>query len=110
MTQHYLYYAQQCPNCTRFVNALDNTSAKHQVTKVDVYSLPLQHRNQITAVPTLVLGNGAVLVGEQAFNWLKDFEPLVEPASHYGGRGLPYSSVDDNSSLLHFSTPYSAFT
>lgn len=106
---HYLYYAPQCTNCTRFINALDNTAAKSSVTKVDVYSLPLQHRNQITAVPTLVLSNGAVLVGAQVFSWLKEFEQLVEPASYCGGRGLPYSSVDDDLGLMHFSTPYSDF-
>ena len=106
---HYLYYAPQCPNCTRFISALDNTPAARLVTKVDVYSLPLQHRNQITAVPTLVLSNGVALVGAQVFSWLKEYEQNVEPASYCGGSGLPFSNVDDAQGLLEFSTPYSSF-
>ena len=39
----------------------------------------------------------------------EEFEQLVEPASYCGGRGLPYSSVDDDLGLMHFSTPYSDF-
>lgn len=107
--QNYLYYAPQCPNCTRFISALDSTPARQSVTKVDVYSLPLQHRNQITAVPTLVLSNGAALVGAQVFSWLKEFEQDLEPASYCGGRGLPFSSIDDNQGLMTFSTSYSDF-
>jgi len=93
----------------RFLGALDRTPAKGMVRRVDVNTLHLEQRKHITAVPTLVLSSGAMLVGTQAFEWLKEYEGQVEVDSFTPGRGLPFSNVEDDTATLFFSTPYSAF-
>lgn len=103
----YLYYAPQCPNCQRFVGVLNTTpEADRAVTRIDVNRLHPQQQSRISAVPTLALPSGGMLVGEKAFEWLKQFEST--PESYMSGCGLAFSSVDDSMSLQSFSTPYSS--
>lgn len=106
---HRLVYATQCPNCMRFVGAMDRTPAKGLVAKVDVNALPPDQRRQVTAVPTLILNNGTHLVGTKAFEWLKQYEGQAELESFALGKGLAFSDVQDDSFTLAFSTAYSAF-
>lgn len=109
MSRNQLIYASQCPNCMRFIGALDRTPAKSTVSKVDINSLSLEQRKHVTAVPMLILGSGGVLVGTKAFEWLKQYDGEMEVESYCGGRGLPYSNVQDDTWTMNFSTPYSAF-
>lgn len=106
---HRLIYATQCPNCMRFVGALDRTPAKGSVLKVDINQLPHDQRRQVSAVPTLLLSNGTALVGTQAFEWLKQFEAQTELESFALGKGLLFSDYQDDGFALSFSTPFSAF-
>lgn len=106
---HQLVYSSQCPNCMRFIGALDRTPAKASVVKTDVNSLPLDQRRHVSAVPMLILSSGGVLVGTKAFEWLKQYDGQMEVESYAGGRGLPYSNVEDDSWSMNFSTNYSAF-
>lgn len=106
---HTLVYAPQCPNCTRFMGALDRTPAKSMIRKVDVNTLGPDQRKHVTAVPMLVLSTGTTLVGTRAFEWLKDYEAQVEVDSFSPGRGLAFSDIADNAATMRFWTPYSAF-
>lgn len=109
-SQHQLLYAPQCPNCMRFVGALDRTPARGTVAKVDVNSLSPEQCRHVTAVPTLVLNTGTVLVGTQAFDWLKQFEGQLELDSYTPGRGsLPFSDFHDDQFALNYSQPYGPF-
>ena len=107
--RHVLYYAPQCPNCMRFVSALERTPAREAVHKVDINSLPDNQRKNVPAVPMVCLSTGTTLVGTQAFNWLKQFEGQLELDSFSTGRGLPFSDLADDSGTLMFSTPYGDF-
>lgn len=108
-TPHRLLYAPQCPNCMRFVGALDRTPARDSVAKIDVNSLAPEQRKRVTAVPMLILNTGTVLVGTKAFEWLKQYEGESELDCFYGGRGLAFSEVADDTCTMAWSTPYSAF-
>ena len=109
MAPHRLYYAAQCPNCMRFIGALDRTPARGQVVKIDVNTLPADQRRHVTAVPMLVLNTGVTLVGTRAFEWLRTFEGEVELESFSLGKGLAFSDINDDQCSMAFSTPYSAF-
>lgn len=106
---HRLYYAPQCPNCMRFIGALDRTPARSQVVKVDVNTLPPDQQRQVSAVPMLVLSSGQSLVGTRAFEWLRSFEGEMELESFSGGRGLAFSDLADEQCAMTYTTPYSAF-
>lgn len=104
-----LIYSAQCPNCTRFIGALDRTKVRDTVAKVDVGTLAPHHRQHVTAVPMLLMSNGSRLVGTKAFEWLKQFEGDAELESFAVGKGLAFSHVEDVSGLLSYSTPYGDF-
>lgn len=109
MATYTLVYAPQCPNCMRFIGALDRTSMKDRVARVDVNALPPHHRRAITAVPTLITSSGASLVGTKAFEWLKEYEQDMELESYCSARGLPFSDMASDQGLASFTLPYSAF-
>lgn len=110
---HQLFYAAQCPNCMRFLGALDRTPQAAQVRRIDVNTLTQQQRGYIHAVPMLVLNTGAVLTGTQAFQWLKEYEQgstldsfdLCAPGL---GR-LAFSDFGSADSTILFSSAYSQF-
>lgn len=104
-----LVYSAQCPNCMRFLGALNRTPARASVTKIEVGALTPEQRRQVTAVPTLITASGSVLVGTKAFEWLKQFEGQMEVDSFSLGRGLPFSEIMDDEAAMSFATPYSAF-
>lgn len=106
---HRLFYAAQCPNCMRFIGALDRTPAARSVARVDVNTLTPDQRAQVTAVPMLVLNTGTVVVGTKAFEWLKQYEGQMEVESYSLGRGLAFSDYHDDQFTMSWSTPYSDF-
>lgn len=107
--QHRLVYAPQCPNCMRFLGALDRTPMRDAVARVDWNTLTADQRRQVPAVPMLILNTGGVLTGTKAFEWLRQYEGDVELESFCGGRGLAFSEVEDEGCTMAWSTPYSAF-
>lgn len=108
--QHQLIYAPQCPNCMRFLGALERTPARASVTKLDVNSLSPDQRRHVSAVPMLILNTGTVLVGTKAFEWLKQHEAQMELESFSLGKGLAFSEIHDDAFTMSYSTPYSDFT
>ena len=106
---HRLYYAPQCPNCARFIDSLDRLPARDTVVKVNVFTLHPSERQHLQSVPTLVLRDGAALVGTKAFEWLRQFDGDSELESFSLGKGLPWSHVDDDMATMSFSTPYGDF-
>lgn len=92
--QYILFYAPQCPNCVRFMEALDRTPMAQGVTRVDVNWLSPDQRSRIQAVPTMQVPEG-YLTGTDAFKWLRAFEADVEPGCYGASNGLAYSSLDD---------------
>lgn len=91
---HTLVYSQQCPNCTRFIDALKATSAAGHVRLLEVSQLPPHQVRSVTAVPALVLAEGQTLYGTKAFEWLKQYEGDVDLEGFAGNGTLPFSSVD----------------
>lgn len=90
-----LVYSQQCPNCIRFIDALQRTSVADRVVMVDVAQLTQEQLATITAVPTLVTPEGQTVHGTRAFEWLKQYEGDVElEAFCGGGGGLAFSDVN----------------
>lgn len=104
-----LIYSPQCPNCQRFIGALDRTSAKTSVMKISVASLAPEQRKVVTAVPMLVMDDGSALVGTKAFEWLKQFEGDMEMDSFNGSGGLGFAAFGDDDGTIMHSTAYSAF-
>ena len=89
-----LVYSQQCPNCVRFIDALQRTSMAGQVAMVEVSQLGREQLAAVAAVPALVTAEGQTLYGTKAFEWLKQYESDVELESFYGlGAGLAFSEV-----------------
>lgn len=93
-SQYVLFYAPQCPNSARFIEALDRTPVAQAVARVDVNWLTPDQRSHIQAVPTMQVPEG-FLTGTDAFNWLKAFEANVEPGCYGPSNGLAYSTLGD---------------
>ena len=106
---HRLFVAPQCPNCARFIGALDRTPIASQVQRIDVSSLSPQQRAQVPAVPMLLLDSGATLVGSKAFEWLKQYEAGVELESYMAADGLGFSSIDDTNTFVTYAHAWSPF-
>lgn len=108
--QHTLLYSTQCPNCSRFIDALSRTSAAASVAVVDVASLAPQQLARVAAVPALVLSDGSTLYGTKAFEWLKQFEGDVDLEGFEGEAGaLAFSEVTSSTSYANYTSVYSAF-
>lgn len=105
-----LFYAPQCPNCTRFIDTLNRTPAMKSVQLVDVNTLTQQHRQQLTAVPTLIIPGSAPRVGNKAFEWLLQFNGSMEIEDYSGGKGLAYSEYSDVSAPIKFTQGFSPFS
>lgn len=106
---HTLVYAEQCPNCIRFIDALSRTSASSQVALVDVSRLSPQQREHVSAVPALIVDGGTTLYGTKAFEWLKQFEADVELESFGGNGSLPFSDVNSVQGYATYAQAFSAF-
>ena len=88
-----LVYSQQCPNCVRFIDALQRTSQAGQVAMVDVAQLGREQLASVAAVPALLTPEGQTMYGTKAFEWLKQYEADVELESFYGNGSLAFSEV-----------------
>lgn len=103
-----VYYAQQCPNCTRFLKSAQRLNI--EVTLVDVARTPVRG---LTAVPTVVVRGQGTMVGTKAFEWLQTFEsrmPLTSYATVLGegtDGGLSYTDLHSDETVA--STPFGAF-
>lgn len=108
--RHALLYSTQCPNCSRFIDALGRTPAASQVTLVDVATLNPTQLARVNAVPALVMPNGSTLYGTKAFEWLKQYEADVELDGFAGENGaLAFSDVTSSQGYAHYAQGYSAF-
>lgn len=106
---HTLYVSSQCPNCIRFLGAMQRVAglrASVKVVDVNKSGSPVEY------VPTLVLQDGGQYTGTKLFEWLKQHEadaPL-DGMSFADCAGLPFSTLEDDSGgLATFAETYSAF-
>ena len=106
---HTLYVSPQCPNCTRFLGAMQRIAGlKNSIRVVDV----TRSGSPVEYVPTLVLQTGQQYTGTKLFEWLKEHEadaPL-DGMSFADCAGLPFSELQDEAGgLATFAKTYSAF-
>ena len=107
---HTLVYSQQCPNCSRFIDALGRTSAASGVSLVEVSTLNPTQLARVAAVPALVTPQGGTLYGTKAFEWLKQFEADMQIDGFDGENGaLAFSDVSSAQSYATYAQSYSAF-
>ena len=103
-----LLYAPQCPNCTRFMEALRRTPAAAQVRAVDVGTLQPHQLARVAAVPGLVMPDGNTIYGTAVFEWLKQFEGEVQLDGFSGENGaLAFTDFGTGQTL--YAESYSAF-
>lgn len=114
MAAHTLLYSTQCPNCTRFIDALARTSAAGSVRLVDVATLSPAQVARVSAVPALITPTGGTMYGTQAFEWLKQYEADI-PLESFAlganglGTGLAFSDVEATQSYAMHSETFSQF-
>lgn len=107
---HTLLYSTQCPNCSRFIDALSRTSAAAETSLVDIATLNPTQLARVSAVPALVLSSGSTLYGTKAFEWLKQYEADVELDGFDGENGaLAFSDVSSTQGYANYAQSYSAF-
>lgn len=105
-----LVYSPQCPNCMRFLDALQRTPAARDVTVTDVNTLGRDQLTHLAAVPALITAEGAVLYGTKAFEWLKQFDGDTELDGFVAGRGsLAFSDVASAQGYASYAESFSAF-
>ena len=108
--QHSLYYSNQCPNCKRFIEILNRTSAMQSVQLLDIDTMPPAARDRILAVPTLQLSTGTIHTGSKAFEWLRQFQQEMELENVDIGtsNGLSFASIEGEGYVQHLDS-WSAF-
>lgn len=113
MSNHVLLYGSQCPNCSRFIEALRRTSAAAQVRLVDVADVAPDRLVGVTAVPALILSDGSTLYGTKAFEWLKQFEADMQIDGFAGAAGgmLAFSDLTEEGQYgaTSFATSFGPF-
>jgi hypothetical protein len=83
-----------CNNCKRFVESLRNIPALHPVTTViDVQKTPY---SGVDVVPTIVVNGRQKLVGSAAFEFLRDYDSVLEPPA--GSTDLHFSLLGEEDS------------
>jgi hypothetical protein len=104
-----VYYSDRCSNCKRFLDGVKRSPALGQsVQMVDVDVTPVQN---LEYVPTVVMESGAMYVGTQAFEWLKQYGGYddLEAYSAAGACGLGFSEFNGDG-CIKFLEPFSQFT
>ena len=71
-----LFHSAGCPHCVRLVKILDQAPVKKITTDVRLVasgeSPELWKKHNISSVPALVGPQGRVMVGNEAFDWVKN--------------------------------------
>jgi glutaredoxin len=103
----YIYVSNQCPSCVRLLEIVKRLRMKARVVNIDVES----PRHQLTAVPTIVAGQGKSFVGTNAFMYLQDLEdqcPLDDYALVSGeDLNRPYTNMETDE--MHYECPFAHF-
>lgn len=91
-----LFVSPKCGNCRRFVEAFRRSAeavpALKAVRAVDVATLPRAQVERIGEVPAILLPDGRLLKGTDAFTWLDQYRP--EPGPFAGDFGtMNFSGV-----------------
>ena len=109
---HLVYTSQSCPNCVRFLDALQRIPSMRGTRIVDVNDMQPQQiaASGLTAVPTLVV-RGRMYVGKEAFEYLSQFNNEIEyePVSFESG-SLLYGAVGEAPGALKAIERYGDFT
>ena len=109
MSRATLIFSAQCPNCTRFIEALARTPIARDVAMMDVATLSRDQLSGLVAVPSLVT-DGQTLCGTKAFEWLKQFEAEVEVDGFSVGSGsLAFSDVSNAQGYATYADDFSTF-
>ena len=73
-----LYYSTACTGCARVLDILRRLQGQVAAQAHDVNMLHPQQRQRLSAVPTMVLPDGRVVVGAACLEWLSQFSaPLA---------------------------------
>lgn len=94
--QHIAFISQHCPNCRRFVDAINlSERAKKEVRLVDIDTLSAAGRSQLRVVPTVQTAGGKTVTGADAFTFLKQYESDSQLGAYeIGGAALVFSDYD----------------
>jgi len=96
-----LYYSERCVNCKRLIDAIERMPSVHKNMRfLNIDTTSPETKQQLTAVPTMQLQNGQMLVGSKAFEYLQQFNSEIEyetlPIAN--GGSLPFSQVGSDGS------------
>jgi hypothetical protein len=86
-------------------------SLSQNIQMIDIDKHP-EYAKYISAVPSLQLSDGQVLIGSKAFDFIKQYDCEVElqTFSFAGSTGLPYSDVETDGNSWDFPRAYSEFS
>lgn len=103
-----VYYSPRCPNCARFLDGLQRSSAARQAAVL--VNVDLTPTRGVEFVPAVVTVSGQALVGTKAFEWLREFasDAALEPYPLAGQRGLAFSDLA-SAGQARFADAYSPF-
>lgn len=97
-----------CPNCKRFLDSMSRVK-NHGFIISDYSALTPVQKSNISAVPTVILNNGARMVGTTAFTWLSEtFSNSMEPSGFGGFENvdLSYSDIGDSVGYCKYQDGY----
>lgn len=96
-----LYYSERCVNCKRLLDTIERMPNVHKNMRfLNIDTAPPEAKRQLTAVPTMQLQDGQMLIGSKAFEHLQQFNSEIEyetlPIAN--GGSLPFSEVGSDGS------------
>ena len=86
-----IVYSPSCPNCKRFIEGFQRTTAAGTARMMDVYELPPAQLAHVKMVPCVFVGGGAHQ-GTHAFEWLRQLDSA--PPDSFAGFDDGFTSFD----------------
>lgn len=111
MRQHVAFISRHCPNCTRFMEAIQlSERAISEIKVVDIDTISAAARSQLRAVPTVTMVDGKTVIGSEAFTFLKDYESDSHLGAYeIGSASLVFSDYTRNDGVAQTVGFYDSF-
>ena len=92
-----LIFSQKCSHSKDVIAFIQKHPQLKQIVHyhdVNVHGLPMQYRDRITRVPTMLTKNGKILIGSEIKNWLQSLLPNEHIYHHEFGSACNMGGID----------------
>ena len=95
-----LIYSPRCQHSKKLIEFIESKPQLKQIVKyhnVNLQGIPIQYKEKIKSVPTLLTKDQKILVGNEIIQWLQSLLPSEISNMPIGGSGMALYSLTDDS-------------